>query len=239
MMMAEAGDRESEMARGGRRKDRAEPERRCIATGESGPARPLIRFVLGPGDTVVADLAGRLPGRGAWLTADRALVAKALKKNLFARAFRRPVKVEADLADRLEDLLARRLVELIAMARKAGQAVTGFEKTRARLAEGRVGVLVSASDAAADGRGKLERIAPEGVGRITLLDSGELGLAFGRDFAIHAALDAGGIADRALIEAGRLAGFRGSLGTEKDAAAVMAAPATDGRRGTPAPGQGD
>lgn len=208
MNMAAAGDGEAEMARGGRRETRGEPERRCIASGESGPTRPLLRFVLGPDGTVVPDLAGRLPGRGAWLTADRALVAKAVKKNLFSRAFRQPVKVEPDLADRLEVLIARRLVELIGLARKAGQAVTGFEKVRARLAEGKAAVLVTASDAAQDGRAKIARAAPEGTARVDLLDSGELGLAFGRDFAIHAALDAGGIADRVLIEAGRLAGFR-------------------------------
>lgn len=214
--MAAAGE-EGAMTRGGWRATRDEPERRCIALGESGPTGPLVRFVLGPDDTVVPDLSGKLPGRGAWLTAERALVAKAVKKNLFARAFRKPVKVAPDLADQLEALIVRRLCDLVALARKAGQAVTGFEKVRARLADGKVAVLVTASDAAEDGRAKLGRIAPAGVARIDLLDSGELGLAFGRDFAIHAALDAGGIADRALIEAGRLAGFRSPPATDEAA----------------------
>jgi len=36
--------------------DVAEPnERRCIATGVSGPRDPMIRFVVGPDGTVVAD----------------------------------------------------------------------------------------------------------------------------------------------------------------------------------------
>lgn len=217
MSLAVVGDGETAMTRGGRSKAQDAPERRCIASGESGPTGPLIRFVLGPDDGVVPDLAGKLPGRGAWLSADRAAVAKALKKNLFARAFRRPVRVAPDLADQLEALIARRLIEFVGLARKAGQAVTGFEKVRARLGEGKAAVLVTASDAAADGRTKLGRIAPGGVARIDLLDSGELGLAFGRDFAIHAALDAGGIADRALIEAGRLAGFRSPPVTDEAA----------------------
>jgi predicted RNA-binding protein YlxR (DUF448 family)/ribosomal protein L30E len=209
-----AEEREAAMSRGGRRERPAEPERRCVVTGESGPTDRLIRFVLGPGDEVVPDLAGKLPGRGAWLTAERKLAETAVRKRLFNRAFRRPVTVADDLPDRLEALLAERLVTLIALARKAGQAVTGFEKTRARLAEGRPAVLVTAADAAADGRAKIERAAPAGTARITLLGSGELGLAFGRDFAIHAALDAGGIAERALIEAERLAGFRGASASD-------------------------
>lgn len=195
------------MTRGGRERERDGPERRCIATGESGATERLIRFVRGPGDVAVPDLGARLPGRGVWLTADRALVEKAVGRRLFARAFRGPVTAPEALPDLLERLLVERLVTLIALARKAGQAVTGFEKTRARLLGGTAGVLLEASDGAPDGRGKLMRLAP-GIPVMDLLASGELGLAFGRDFAIHAALDRGGVADRVLREAGRLAGFR-------------------------------
>jgi len=199
------------MTRGGRIKTHDTPLRRCIASGESAQKPGLIRFVLGPdGQEVVPDLAERLPGRGTWLTADRAMVDKAVAKRLFARAFRAPARAAPDLADRIERLLAARLIDRIALARKAGHAVTGFEKTRARLAGGTAGALLTASDAGADGARKLARLAPE-TARIALLDSAELGLAFGRDFAIHAALDReGGFADRAVAEARRLAGFRGT-----------------------------
>jgi hypothetical protein len=195
------------MTRGGRERRREEPERRCIATGESGDTERMIRFVLGPDGALVPDLAEKLPGRGAWLTAERALVEKVVAKRLFSRAFRAGVAAPPDLADRLEALLAGRLISLIALARKAGQAVCGFEKTREWLRSGRAGLLLEASDGAADGRAKLRRIAP-GVPVTGLLDARELGLAFGRDFAIHAALEAGGVADRAARESNRLAGFR-------------------------------
>ena len=218
------------MTRGGRRKERDGPERRCIASGESGPTDRLVRFVLDPEGRVTPDLAGRLPGRGAWLTADRALVERAEKKNLFSRAFRRQVPRPEGLAGLLEELLVRRLVEVIGLARKAGQAVTGFEKTRARLAGGDAGVLIVAADAAADSRRKIEAAAGD-LPRIDCLDRGELGLAFGRDFAIHAALDAGGFADRALAEARRLEGLRPRTEDAKHARATAAQ--TDGRQREP------
>jgi uncharacterized protein len=201
-----------QMTRGGRRKERDGPERRCIATGESGPTDRLIRFAVSPDGEVVPDLAAKLPGRGVWLTADRALAGRALKKRLFARAFRSQVKVADDLPDRLEALLAERMVALIGLARKAGQAVTGAEKVRARIVSGQAAVLIQARDGAPGGRAKLAALArAAGDGRIAqieLLDSAELGLAFGRDFAIHAALDTGGFAARLLGEARRLSGFR-------------------------------
>lgn len=210
--MAEPQQKEAPLARGGRKKDRDGPERRCIATGESGSVGPLIRFVLGPDGSAVPDVAGKLPGRGAWLTADRALVEKAVKKRLFSRAFRQPVEVQDDLADLLEHLLTNRVIDMVSMARKAGQAVTGAEKVRARIREGSAGVLLQASDGAADGRAKLSQLAKAAGGdqitEISVLTAQELGLAFGREFAIHAALDAGGFAARVCAEAARLSGFR-------------------------------
>jgi uncharacterized protein len=183
------------------------PQRRCIASRETGSTDRLIRFVLGPDAQVVPDLAAKLPGRGVWLTVDRALVEKAVAKKLFSRAFKAQAVAPADLADRLDKLLAARLIDLIGLARRAGQAVTGFEKVRARVKEGSAGALVQASDGALDGKTKLARLAGE-VPKIEVLNSKELGLAFGRDFAIHAALDRGGIADRVIAEAARLGGLR-------------------------------
>jgi predicted RNA-binding protein YlxR (DUF448 family) len=199
------------MTRGGAARNRETPERRCIATGKSGPTDRLIRFVLDPEAVVVPDLAAKLPGRGVWLTAERTLVERAVAKKLFSRAFKAQAAAPGDLADRLETLLARRLIGLIGLARKAGQAVTGFEKVRARLREGAAGALIQASDGAADGKAKLARMAggaPGGATIIEVLNATELGLAFGRDFAIHAALDRGGFADRVIEEAARLGGLR-------------------------------
>jgi predicted RNA-binding protein YlxR (DUF448 family) len=247
------------MTRGGMTKTRGEPERRCIATGESGPTDRLVRFVLGPDGQVVPDLAERLPGRGVWLTAQRSLIEKVVAKKLFSRAFKAQAMAPADLADRLEALLAQRLINVIGLARKAGQAVTGFEKVRARLKDGNAGALVQASDGAADGKAKLTRLADglsdgeaKRVPGIEILDSTELGLAFGRDFAIHAALDRGGFADRAIGEAARLCGLRPSdamtdatrqisAQTGLQAGAQTGAQAGDVRQGGPVtvPGQGD
>jgi predicted RNA-binding protein YlxR (DUF448 family) len=218
------------MTRGGMTKSRAEPERRCIATGDSGPTDRLIRFVLGPDAQVVPDLAERLPGRGVWLMAERALVDKAVTRKLFSRAFKAQAAVPADLAGRLEVLLAGRLINMIGLARKAGQAVTGFEKVRARLKDGSAGALVQASDGAVDGKTKLTRLADalsdgeaNRVPEIEILDSMELGLAFGRDFAIHAALDRGGFADRAIREAARLSGLRRTDATTDETTAGICA----------------
>jgi uncharacterized protein len=195
------------VTRGGAKRDQREPERRCIVTRSTEPRTGLIRFVIGPDGAVVPDVAERLPGRGIWVAAERALVARAASKGLFARAARRPARAEPDLADRVEALLARRLVELIAMARKAGLAVAGLEKTRAALVSGEAALLVQAADGSA--RGKAALRPPEGENaHVNCLSGRELGLAFGRDSVIHAAVSAGALTERVKREALRLAGMR-------------------------------
>lgn len=201
------------MARGGRDKMQDDPERKCIATGESQPKAGLIRFVVGPEGVIVPDLKACLPGRGIYVSADREALAKAVKKNLFTRAARQQVAVPADLENLVESLLVNRVIDLISMARKAGGAVSGYEKVKDWLVKGTARVLLQASDGSERGKDKLR--PPEGENSlISCLTGGELGLAFARERAIHAALAAGGLERRVVEEAARLAGLRGAVGEQ-------------------------
>jgi len=183
------------------------PLRRCLVTGESRPKAELLRFVVGPNREIVPDVAERLPGRGLWTLARRDIVAAAVKKRLFQRAARAQVTVEDGLPDRVEALLLGRVLDLIGLARRAGLAVAGFAKVEAALRGRQAAVLLAASDGSADGRLKLEALAP-GLPRVELLGTHELGAAFGRESAVHAALKRGPLAEAVLVEAQRLAGFR-------------------------------
>lgn len=194
------------MTRGGRHKDRDDSERRCIATGEAQPKRGLIRFAIGPDGQIVPDVFEKLPGRGIWVSADRTALETAIKKRLFARGAKQAVTVPDDLIKEVERQLARRIIDLVALSRKAGSAVAGFEKVKSWLADGRAKVLLQAADGSERGKGKLW--TPEGGRFFGMMTSSELGLAFGRESVIHGALGAGGLTTRVVEEATRLAGFR-------------------------------
>lgn len=183
------------------------PERRCIASGTVRPKAELLRFVVAPDGQVVPDVEQRLPGRGIWLSARRDVVNTAVGKRLFAKAARKAVLVPEDLVDRIERLLARRGLAILGLARRAGQAVCGFEKVKAELKAGRVAVLVEARDASEDGRGKLRALA-RSAPVVELFDAAELGSVFGRDHVVHVGVAPGGLAKRLLDEASLLAGFR-------------------------------
>ncbi len=199
------------MTRGGQTKDRETPERRCIVTGEVQPKQGLIRFVASPdGSVVVPDLAEKLPGRGFWVTADRSILKKAMAKGLFSRGAKASVTAPDDLIDVIEAGLARRVVDLISLSRKTGNAVAGFEKVKGWLALGKAKVLLQASDGSDRGKGKLW--TPEGGRWFGCLTASELGLSFGRDHVIHSALAPGGLTRNVIRDASRLQGLRGHDG---------------------------
>ncbi|MCP1336428.1 RNA-binding protein [Futiania mangrovi] len=183
--------------------------RRCIATGETRPKAEMIRFVAGPDGTVVPDLAGKLPGRGLWVTATREAVGQAVKRKAFARAAKAQVLAQPDLADLCARLLRERCLALLGQARGAGLVTAGAELVSALLSgpqAGRVALVFHAADGAEDGLRKIAGKA-RGVPLLRVFTAEELGLALGRESVVHAALIRGGLTDRLLTEARRYAGF--------------------------------
>ncbi|NIY71482.1 RNA-binding protein [Marivivens donghaensis] len=209
------------MTRGGQHKNReADSERKCIVTGEVQPKAGLIRFVVGPDNQVVPDVLEKLPGRGLWVTASRDVIEKA-GKGQFSRSAKMAVTVPDALVDEVERQLVKRVVDLIALARKAGLAVCGFEKVKGWLAGGEnVRVLLQANDGSTRGKAKLW--TPQGARYFDCLSAEELGLAFGRQSVIHGALATGGLSDRVVEEAAKLKSMRdtdggnGATGKDKE-----------------------
>ena len=181
-------------------------ERKCIATGKVQPKFGLIRFVVGPDQHIVPDILGKLPGRGIWVSAKYGTLAKAVSKSLFSRGAKQTVSVPDTLISDIETQLARRVIDLISLARKSGQAVSGYEKVKDWLSKETARVLIQASDGSARGKSKLS--TPYGGSFIGWLTADELGLAFGRQTAIHGALASGGLTSRIVEEAARLKGLR-------------------------------
>jgi uncharacterized protein len=209
------------------------PLRRCIITRERLPKEQMIRFVVGPDRQIVPDLAARLPGRGIWLSASADVLKcgpageeprpkggrpEGQKKQggvtnrdlvrAFSRAARGPVSVPNDLSVLLQSALVRRIGECLGLARRAGQAVAGYEKAREALKTGRHRLVLQASDGSAAERARfLSGFGPDLI-IIDPLPGEALGRVFGRDYVVHVAVAPGKLAESLVLEAGRLAGLK-------------------------------
>jgi hypothetical protein len=149
---------------------------------------------------------GKLPGRGVYVTSTREALETAVKKKLFARGFKAQVAVPDGLVEEVESQVLKRVVNLISLARKSGDAVAGYEKVKDWLIKEEARVLIQAKDGS--GRGKSKLSTPHRGKYIGWMTADELGQAFGRETVIHAALSSGGLSQRVVEEAQRLQGLR-------------------------------
>lgn len=194
------------------------PLRRCIVTRAERPPEDLIRFVAGPDDVIVPDLARALPGRGVWVTAELAAVKSAIKAKAFSKSLKRQVAASPNLAWTVEALITKRVLQALSLANKAGLVSTGFEKVEALVGSGRAFALLHGADAAAGGRDKLDRkftAIQRDKGKVSpiidWLTIEQLSLAIGRSNVVHAGLTKGGATKRFLGEAERLRRYRSGL----------------------------
>src|SRR6476660_9449105 len=181
----------------GPRTDRSATMRMCAVTRQVRPIGELIRFVVSPQGEVIPDLKRKLPGRGLWVSDSRRTVAEAVRRHQFSKGFKRDVRAAPTLAADTEALLARSVIEALAIAAKAGQVVSGFGKVEDALRGRQAQALIHASDGAMDGSRKLDAIVRQNAGIndespdfpvITALTSEQLDLALGRSNVVHAAL---------------------------------------------------
>ncbi len=218
-MIAQAQDIEHAIELDSGPRDRG-VERLCVVTRTVRPVSDLIRFVVGPDGEAMPDLKRNLPGRGVWVTGTQEVLGDAIKRRLFARGFKRDVRLPADLLARTGRLLERSVLDALAIAGKAGLVAAGFAKVEAALAHERVVALLHAAEASPDGVKKLDgarRRVPQGdtVAVSQILTSAQLDLALGRSNVIHAALLAGAPSDTFLARVRRLERFRtGDLGRD-------------------------
>ena len=181
----------------------------CIVTREVKDETELIRFVRSPEGLAVPDLARKLPGRGVWVSLDRKLLAEAVKRKLFSRGFQAETTIPPDLPDMVARQLRQQALSLLSLAKKAGEAVTGFMKVEEMLVRGRAKLLFHGTDAALDGCRKLDKLAEPGVARIVLFERRELDLAFGRPNVVHAAVAKGALAGKLSAALRRIEMFEG------------------------------
>ena len=210
------------------------PLRRCVVTRARLPKEVMFRFVVGPDRHLIPDLAGKLPGRGIWLSASLDVIEGAggtRPKGMssaggavpngtltgmtgrelvraVSRAARGPVQVPPDLPVILATALIRRIGDLLGLTRRAGQAIAGFEKARDWMRTHPVGLVLQAADGSEAERTRFQSAVPDGVPVLAPLTGAELGRVFGHDNVVHVALARGRLACSIAVEAARLAGLK-------------------------------
>ena len=192
------------------------PERSCILTRRTAPREELIRLALGPDSQVAPDVRARAPGRGAWIGVGRQALdeanTKGKLKGALARAFKTgTVEIPADLGERIELALRQQVLDRLGLEARGGTLINGSEKVEIAARQGKVHLLIHASDAGEDGNRRLDQAWRVGGGEKAGLVFPEnrtiLSMALGRENVVHIALTDAAAARRVLHAINRWRAF--------------------------------
>lgn len=126
------------------------PIRTCAGCRGKDTADALLRFAVCSEPPYVApDVGGRLGGRGVSVHPRRKCLDDAVAKGGFARSLRRKVPLAAaHVAELAAQQYRRRAEGLLSSAHRAGHTAVGTDAVREAMEQGRVRLLVVATDAA-------------------------------------------------------------------------------------------
>ena len=189
-------------------------ERTCIATGKIPPRHNMLKFVVGPNGLAILDLAEKLPGRRAWVAADRAALQQAVKKRCFKRVIGARCSDINEKTIRIKHLMHYRVFACAGMARRAGFLIGGVGK----LLAGRqcVGLIIAPDASQREARRLESRLGT--IWTTNCLSASEIGQICGRESLAFAGLLApvNGVQENLCrklhLEIARIEGFYASVG---------------------------
>lgn len=161
-----------------------QPQRTCLGCRQVKGQAEMVRFVRSPDGEILADLKGRLPGRGAYLCNSRSCIETAVARKQFERTFRQTCQeVTVDrIADDIAQGLLAHMASLIGMARKSAKFVSGGNAVQDALTRRKpLAVIVLARDISIPiGEKVMRKAEAQNVVTTKLFNKLELGRILGR-----------------------------------------------------------
>ena len=149
----------------------------CHITKKMHPSELMIRFVLSPSNVFTLDLFNEFEGKEFYVLSSKNILVQ--MKEFISKKYGKNFQQE-NFVSRIEEILLKRIIGLIALSRKAGKVVIGYEKIQKYLSIDKIELLLQAQDGSENRRKKL--ILPRSQSsRINCLKKKELGIPFQRD----------------------------------------------------------
>lgn len=166
-----------------------------------------MRYVLSPQQQLLVDYRQKLPGRGVYTCCDVDCIIKAVERKQLQRAFKvEQLQVSSDqVVSTIIETLLQRIENLLGMARKSGQAVSGSSAILNSLKRNDRLAFVLLSDDVSTGIANKVLTAAESqrVEVFQMFSKGRIGEILGKGERSVAALQAGKLANAIKLEVQR------------------------------------
>ena len=168
--------------------------RKCVISGEILNKDELLRFVTLKDGTMLPDFNKKIDGHGFYVANSKKLLQSLSKKHPFNKILHKKVEYAENMPEIVEGILAKKGLDALNLARKAGDLVLGFEKVKELIIKGRAAFVIEATDAGADGRQKIAELSAN-LEKFTLYDTETLSTAFDRENTVYLAVKKGKMSD--------------------------------------------
>lgn len=168
--------------------------RKCVLTGVTKHKRQLLRFVVLRGGTVVPDFNKKLDGHGFYISNSRKLLEGLTVKNPLNKILHTNTIIAADLPQMVEQVLRKKALDAVNLARKSGDLVLGFDQVKECITKGKAAFVIEARDAGEDGKQKIAAIAKD-LEQFIIYDIATLSRALNRENTVYMAVRTGTMAN--------------------------------------------
>ncbi len=182
--------------------------RKCVASGKITDKSELLRFVVLKDGRMVPDFNKKLNGRGFYISNSKAMLEGLVIKHSFNKVLHKKVILAEDMPQIVENILAKKGLDALNLARKSGDLILGFEKVKEAIVKGKTAFVIEATDAGADGKQKIAELS-ENLEKFMLYDTQSLSTAFNRDNTVYLAVKKGPMASMVRLALWRYQMFLG------------------------------
>ena len=159
--------------------------RKCVWTGQVKNKTDLLRFVVLQDGTCLPDFNKKLDGRGFYLSNSKRLLQELMeKKKPLNKILHKDVIMAEDMPKIVEQILHKKALDAINLARKSGDLVLGFEKVKESIVKNSAAFVIKASDAGADGQQKIAEKAKD-LEQWSLFDTDTLSQTLKRENTVY------------------------------------------------------
>ena len=176
----------------------------CHITKKLCPSSLMIRFVLTSSNILTLDLYHEFDGKEFYVIAS--------KKELENLALHYNEKCgktfqKENIVSKIDNILSKRIISLIGLARKAGKVIIGYEKIQRSLSFNKIELLLQTKDGSKNRKEDL--LLPKSQkSRIDCLNRQELGVPFGKDSVANVGFLKSGFTNPLIFDTSRLEKLR-------------------------------
>lgn len=161
--------------------------RKCVLTGVVKPKDELLRFILLKDGTILPDFNKKLDGHGFYISNSKKILEELTVKNPLNKILHTKTVVKEDLPHMVEQILCKKGLDAVNLARKSGDLVLGQEKVKDIIAKGKAAFVIEANDAGDDGKQKITAMAKD-MEIYSLYDVATLSKALNRENTVYLAV---------------------------------------------------